>query len=1385
MASTRSVAKFAFRWGIAILTALIVLLIAALTFTTLPPGELFIRRTAEKQLGGLLNSRLNIGGFETNLISYVRLRDILIEASSDTGAPLATLQSAEIHYNLLALLQKELSVTAIEVRGLSVLLRRDRSGTMNLPELLQKEQALPETSPETSKKAPFRIVVHRLEISDVNADFTDAKSVLHQIQVKDLSFSAVETQEDAYRLNLRLKSAAATWSKSALSAQNIIINGLLRQETLLVDLLKLTLPDLELSGEGTLTTAGDLQGNFALIGRPDSVLTLLEEYIPNSIKPIRGICDAEIAVGGSFAHPVFLAEVRLSHLRLADLSLGGGFIRGGWQPGQAKLDSLNLSAFGGGITAKGILQTGAAQDASVSLSLQSIDFREIWRSIHRDRSPYTGRISGRVRLATAVDDSAAFPDLWRKSEISADLQWQDFTFRGRTLPDFSLHLEHIGERADLRIVQGVSQILASLQADSNRIQGHFRAVIPQIPPYAGLFKVTDLSGGMEAQGEITGTLEAPAIRIAVALDSVCYQNFPLDSLRGNLEYSLGRLLIRSARFAGALPKVDSLKPPFGVARLTGGFQYQGDIHGFTDDLQGEVVFNFIEPGYDPYRADEGFARFRLAADSVRLDPLLLRKDSLLIAIRGIAPLSLREASARASLSDVPAEYRMFSDAVSFPKLPLFEMIHQPASAPYGFPTPRIPGGMDIHLDLTEKPRIKLSASGEQISLQNLAALLPNPPDLSGRLNFNLEFTGPPKSSKADFRFFLDQPSIQNLQVDSLIGEISYQKGLIQLKRLEIHNPDLYSYATVIAEAALDSLGEPVFNSRSRVKGSAIGRNLDLRILNPFFAGKWTLAGQADYDFFWDGTLRDLHPQGIVELKDGKIYFGENKTGIEGVAFALTVRDSILELDRLQGVVQNLPFRMQARVISKELRDFFVDLHLAISDSGSLFAVGKLAADSTSMDVSMQKVKLSLFQPFLPGIQNLTGDVNLDFRLTGQMRNPDVIGQMHARNCGVFIPLLGESVQNGLISVSLDGNTVAFDSVFARMGEGTLFLTGKLQHEAGTVSRIALQMDLNKLKINLPDILKLTLDSGHLEYRNQDKGYLLTGDVKFGETRIIKDLNPQEFIAGARVPKTALEEKPPPFLSATALNIEVRDSDRFWLDNNVAKLRALADISIVGYPLHPNITGRISLEEGYVMFLDRKFTIVEGDIRFQDPDRITPEINLTAKTTVRTYQALEAITYDIRLTLTGTPENIKAELTSSPPLENADIVSLITLGATRQQLTGVGGVSKSGDILVSRAESLSSYILSGYVSRNIGEKLGLDEITIEGNLFEQGNSWGPRIVATKQISDRLEFTYLTNVGHFNENGIRMIYRLSRQFSLQGETIQTGETGIDLKYEVRFR
>jgi len=114
--------------------------------------------------------------------------------------------------------------------------------------------------------------------------------------------------------------------------------------------------------------------------------------------------------------------------------------------------------------------------------------------------------------------------------------------------------------------------------------------------------------------------------------------------------------------------------------------------------------------------------------------------------------------------------------------------------------------------------------------------------------------------------------------------------------------------------------------------------------------------------------------------------------------------------------------------------------------------------------------------------------------------------------------------------------------------------------------------------------------------------------------------------------------------------------------------------------------------------------------------------------------------------------------------------------------GEGGAK---DIILERAGMLTSQKASGYFTNKLGTFMGLDQVSVEGNLFRFDKSWGPQLLASKRISGQLEMTYTTNVGHMNEQSIRLDYMFSKYFSLQGQTDQRGRSALDLKYRLKFK
>ena len=77
-----------------------------LLFLSTHPGEILIKKIAEKQLANNLNQQVQIGELETNLISRIKIRQVRVFNDQDN---LLKLGLARINYNLFNFLKRKIS----------------------------------------------------------------------------------------------------------------------------------------------------------------------------------------------------------------------------------------------------------------------------------------------------------------------------------------------------------------------------------------------------------------------------------------------------------------------------------------------------------------------------------------------------------------------------------------------------------------------------------------------------------------------------------------------------------------------------------------------------------------------------------------------------------------------------------------------------------------------------------------------------------------------------------------------------------------------------------------------------------------------------------------------------------------------------------------------------------------------------------------------------------------------------------------------------------------------------------------------------------------------------------------------------------------------------
>ena len=232
----------------------------------------------------------------------------------------------------------------------------------------------------------------------------------------------------------------------------------------------------------------------------------------------------------------------------------------------------------------------------------------------------------------------------------------------------------------------------------------------------------------------------------------------------------------------------------------------------------------------------------------------------------------------------------------------------------------------------------------------------------------------------------------------------------------------------------------------------------------------------------------------------------------------------------------------------------------------------------------------------------------------------------------------------------------------------------------------------------------------------------------------------------------------------ALQVQVHLDDNLVIRSPQAQVRGSGTLALRGTIAEPTILGTLETQDGRVTFRRNRFVLENAVVRFDDPGRINPYIDLRATTRIRTY--------DVTMWLSGRAEDLTIRLASEPPLAQDDLLALVTVGATKSELGSSGG----GTVFATEAAQLISKELLG------GE---LNAPTVDILEFGKNEAGERQFRVGKRLNDR---TLVTYSGSFAEDGkqkIRVEYQLFGPVLIAGEQVFSGGVGGDVILRFRFR
>jgi len=399
---------------------------------------------------------------------------------------------------------------------------------------------------------------------------------------------------------------------------------------------------------------------------------------------------------------------------------------------------------------------------------------------------------------------------------------------------------------------------------------------------------------------------------------------------------------------------------------------------------------------------------------------------------------------------------------------------------------------------------------------------------------------------------------------------------------------------------------------------------------------------------------------------------------------------------------------------------------------------------------------------------LEGHADFVMTIKGKWDDPDIKGGMNLEDASFGLrdhPIYVSSI-NGYLTI--DKNKIMLRDLSGKIGGGNVSISGIVYIKAFRFKRFYGDVRLDNITTFISRGLHVNFD-GNLLYRGTLDKQTITGDIRINRARYEEPIKLSSLIIATKrkeIPRVELS-----VIEKTELNISISGSRNISIDNNIARAPITVDLLLRGTLSSPVLFGRIESKEGYAYFRNNEFRIISASADFADPNRVNPFVNLAAETVVQGYQ--------INLNLEGPMDTLEMSLSSDPPLEEVDILSLLTVGYTGEQAQTV----QSG---------LSTGILAGVAQEVLEERvrriIGLDRFYIDTYISRTTSTVVPRVTISKRIvGDKLIITYATpfTTQEVEEQTVKLEYFVKRNFSLIGTWDEYGGLGGDIKYRFEFK
>ncbi|WP_437726028.1 translocation/assembly module TamB domain-containing protein [Sorangium sp. So ce861] len=549
--------------------------------------------------------------------------------------------------------------------------------------------------------------------------------------------------------------------------------------------------------------------------------------------------------------------------------------------------------------------------------------------------------------------------------------------------------------------------------------------------------------------------------------------------------------------------------------------------------------------------------------------------------------------------------------------------------------------------------------------------------------------------------------------------------------------------------------------------------------------------------------------------------------------ALTLKVGALKLEREgQGVhltAPSGPIRLAGNALT--VPELHMEAHTASRLSAAFTASGEVKRVFTAPDldvaIRVSPTKLARLSADIPQIRHARGTVQAEVQITGPLQGLRYTGSATLKEGELDVVGLPVSLDDIDVEIAIGDDLVRLTRATARVGTGTVSAVGNMPVRGLNLGMAKASIVATGVKLPVADGVNLTANanltarfqpgveddaSGEKNLPHVEGKITLTS---FNYTRpILMSMDLGDLTGRQRTTVQTYD----PAADAVRFNVVVLSPNPLHFSNDLADMRL--EVSPTGLELsgtNQRFGARGSLRilpDSKLMLRSTEFNVREGYVRFEDPFRIAPKVDVRAESEYRRYTSISSSSaadpasgaevpaatsagigaganasghWRIKLHAQGDADNLQLNLTSDPPLSQEDIVLLLTLGMTRAELNQ-GVVSTLGETM--GLEALSSLTGADKAVRTIVPII--DEFRFGTGYSSKNGAPEPTVTLGKRITDAVRANVTTGLSQGSQVRAGVEVKLSDRMSVQGSydnandasSSPLGNVGADLRWRLEF-